>query len=37
MSCKIHPDFEAEIKQCFDSYSATIEDKTPFGIGVGDA
>ncbi|XP_067952037.1 polycystin-2-like isoform X2 [Watersipora subatra] len=36
-SCDIHPDFEAEIKQCFAAYSSTIEDKNPFGLMEGDA
>ena len=36
-SCTVHPDFEEEIKQCFDAYSSTIEDKNPFGKMEGTA
>ncbi|KAI3378657.1 hypothetical protein SNEBB_011293 [Seison nebaliae] len=30
-SCIIHDDFKQEIKQCYDSYAPSIEDKDPFG------
>lgn len=36
-SCSVHADFEAEIKQCFDAYTSTIEDTNPFGKMEGDA
>lgn len=30
-SCTVHDDFKNEIKQCYDAYASTIEDKNPFG------
>ncbi|XP_074647871.1 polycystin-2-like isoform X2 [Tubulanus polymorphus] len=30
-SCIVHADFADEIKQCYESYAETIEDKSPFG------
>ena len=32
-SCDVHQDFQNAIKQCYDSYSASIEDDAPFGNG----
>ncbi|XP_070544814.1 polycystin-2-like protein 1 isoform X3 [Ptychodera flava] len=30
-SCFVHSDFESEIKQCYDHYSESVEEKNPFG------
>ncbi len=32
-SCEVHPDFQNAIKQCYNSYSSSIEDEMPFGNG----
>ncbi len=32
-SCTVHSDFQNAIKQCYDSYSSSIEDTDPFGNG----
>lgn len=36
-SCTIHDDFKDQIKACYDSYAAAIEEKNPFGLMNGSA
>lgn len=36
-SCTIHDDFKDQIRTCYDSYAAAIEETSPFGIGNGSA
>ncbi|XP_077999256.1 polycystin-2-like protein 1 isoform X2 [Glandiceps talaboti] len=36
-SCTVHSDFESEIKQCYDAYSESVEERNPFGLMNGTA
>jgi len=36
-SCTVHSDFESEIKQCYDAYAESVEERNPFGLMNGTA